>query len=56
LEKEVVIPAKFPMPRLGAWHPRMDENGLFSNEAGIQFRYYSGFQPLDARLRGHDEL
>jgi len=21
-----VIPAKFPMPRLGAWHPRMDEN------------------------------
>jgi len=23
-----VIPAKFPMPRLGAWHPRMDENGL----------------------------
>jgi hypothetical protein len=21
-----VIPAKFSMPRLGAWHPRMDEN------------------------------
>jgi len=31
-----VIPAKFPMPRLRAWHPRMDENGLFSNEAGIK--------------------
>jgi hypothetical protein len=31
-----VIPAKFPMPRLEAWHPRMDENGLFSNEAGIK--------------------
>ena len=26
----VVIPAKFPMPRLGAWHPRMDENSVYS--------------------------
>jgi hypothetical protein len=24
------------MPRLGAWHPRMCEMVLFSNEAGIQ--------------------
>ncbi len=27
---KAVIPAKFPMPCLGAWHPRMDENSIHS--------------------------
>jgi len=54
-----VIPAKFPMPRLGAWHPRMDENGSFSNEAGIQLFQIlknsldSGFHRCDDFLRDH---
>jgi len=35
---------------------QLEIGSVIPAEAGIPSRFYSRFDPLDARLRGHDEL
>ena len=44
----------YPLP----WETvsQLEKRSVIPAEAGIQSRFYSRFEPLDARLRGHDEL